>query len=197
MHSYKDLVKVHFFPKSIRFLQIPKGQQTCAIWKNTHVFQRLPRDRINIPGSGLPGQVSESISFLTAQTSSRPGSALRKTPGSPCLRYLYFFRRNQHQREQSLPSPLRWARNGELVDTKAGCWRDAGGGKSIISDQHTVHGQFWLYLLASKKEDATLHFVGHTKGEARLMKLFRRYLTIRGMHPTRYCTTKHLDLPAG
>ena len=33
-----------------------------------------------IPGSGIPGQVSELISFLMDQTSSQPGLALCETP---------------------------------------------------------------------------------------------------------------------
>ena len=35
---------------------------------------------IIIPSSGLPGQVSELISFLMDQTSSQPGLALCETP---------------------------------------------------------------------------------------------------------------------
>jgi hypothetical protein len=50
-HSYKALqghIKVHLFPKSINFLQVPKTRRHAAIWEITQVFQLLPRARINI-----------------------------------------------------------------------------------------------------------------------------------------------------
>ena len=71
-HSYKALqgyIKVHLFPKSIIFPQVPKTHRHVVIWKNTQGFQLLPIARINIkvPPTGKVckyGRISQSINFL-------------------------------------------------------------------------------------------------------------------------------------
>ncbi|KAI0080309.1 hypothetical protein K474DRAFT_1590167, partial [Panus rudis PR-1116 ss-1] len=47
--------------------------------------------------------------------------------GSNCLNYLV---------QIDSEGRLRWARNGRLVDTTAGRWKDAGGGKGIVPLDH-------------------------------------------------------------
>lgn len=89
---------------------------------------------------------------------------------------------------------LRWARNNELVDTTAGHWKDAGGGKGVVPDdvpknaEPARRGSFDSVpsvsansSLNQEEENVATHYAGETKGKTRLAKIIRRHLTIHGI----------------
>lgn len=90
---------------------------------------------------------------------------------------------------------LRWARNNELVDTSAGHWKDAGGGKGIVpledvgddnESSPPPRRSFDSVIsadssLSSGQESAATHYVGEPKGNSRLTRLLRRHFTLHGI----------------
>ncbi|KAI0778456.1 hypothetical protein BD413DRAFT_466113 [Trametes elegans] len=95
---------------------------------------------------------------------------------------------------------LRWARNGQLVDTTAGRWKDAGGGRGIVpfdepgtdsgSPRASFSGQSRrsssisssASALSGDAEDEMMHYVGlRRQPENPVKRVLWTNLTLRGL----------------
>lgn len=95
---------------------------------------------------------------------------------------------------------LRWARNGQLVDTTAGRWKDAGGGKGIVPFDDPTPGASTTAnrhsftpssssspasstsSLSGDDENAVMHYVGLQKQSKNPVKrVLQKNFTIRGL----------------
>ncbi|KAI0721372.1 hypothetical protein C8T65DRAFT_566375, partial [Cerioporus squamosus] len=95
---------------------------------------------------------------------------------------------------------LRWARNGQLVDTTAGRWKDAGGGKGIVPFDEPTPGTSTSVTrhsfapsspsssgssassLSGEDENAMMHYVGLQKQSRNPVKrVLQKNFTIRGL----------------
>ncbi|TFK92774.1 hypothetical protein K466DRAFT_479925, partial [Polyporus arcularius HHB13444] len=111
--------------------------------------------------------------------------------GSNCLNYLVTI---------DSDGKLRWARNGQHVDTTAGRWKDAGGGKGIVPFDDPTPGTSTLATrhsfapssssspasstssLSGEDEDAAMHYVGLQKESKNPVKrVLQKNFTIRGL----------------
>ncbi|KAI0756732.1 hypothetical protein C8Q80DRAFT_1091376 [Daedaleopsis nitida] len=113
--------------------------------------------------------------------------------GSNCLNYLVTI---------DNAGKLRWARNGQLVDTTAGHWKDAGEGKGIIPFDDPSPGATSTSMprhssaapssrssssssttsLSSAEENAMMHYVGVQKrSENPVKRVLLKNFTIRGL----------------
>lgn len=87
---------------------------------------------------------------------------------------------------------LRWAKKGDLVDTTAGLWQDAGDGSGIIpydpetGEPELVHRTSFASNLPtdeeSRKEEnqSKSHYVDASKARNPVKRWFRNYLTTQG-----------------
>ncbi|RPD81910.1 hypothetical protein L226DRAFT_450567, partial [Lentinus tigrinus ALCF2SS1-7] len=109
--------------------------------------------------------------------------------GSNCLNYLVTI---------DSEGKLRWARNGQLVDTTAGRWKDAGGGKGIVpyddpspgttsAPRHSFTApsptsDSSTSSLSGEEEDAVMHYVGLQKQSKNPVKrMLQKNFTLRGL----------------
>ncbi|KAI0788657.1 hypothetical protein C8Q75DRAFT_243476 [Abortiporus biennis] len=87
---------------------------------------------------------------------------------------------------------LRWARNGELVDTTAGRWKDAGGGRGIVPLDHPepsalqertsfVEGSPTSSLSEGEVADAMHYYSNQHMSKNPLKRLLWRNFTLRGL----------------
>lgn len=94
---------------------------------------------------------------------------------------------------------LRWARNGQLVDTTAGRWKDAGEGKGIVPFDDPTPGITAVprhsfaaapssssssssSSLSGQEEDAMMHYVGLQKQSRNPVKrVLQKNFTLRGL----------------
>ncbi|KAF7968214.1 hypothetical protein HWV62_31581, partial [Athelia sp. TMB] len=88
---------------------------------------------------------------------------------------------------------LRWAKNGEVVDTSAGRWKDAGGGQGIVPQEDTdedappPRSSFDCLPVTSdpntteEEKTAATHYAGQSKGKNKLVKILKRHFTLNGM----------------
>lgn len=90
---------------------------------------------------------------------------------------------------------LRWAKNGELVDTTAGRWKDGGGGKGIVPLEHpepTALQPRHSFLepsrssanvsMSSDEADQALHYyAGESYSHNPLKRILWRNFTLKGL----------------
>ncbi|KAH9947146.1 hypothetical protein B0H21DRAFT_778771 [Amylocystis lapponica] len=91
---------------------------------------------------------------------------------------------------------LRWARNGDLVDTTPGHWKDAGGGRGIVPaddpddpeppplprrDSFSDQEADFDARLSAKEEDAALHNAGFDHTQNSIKRAFKNHFTAHGV----------------
>lgn len=80
-----------------------------------------------------------------------------------------------------------------MVDTSAGCWKDAGGGQGIVpqeagdEDAPPPRSSFDSLpvttgpTVTDEEKDAAAHYAGQAKGKNKLKKILKRHFTLNGM----------------
>ncbi|KAI0961891.1 hypothetical protein AcW1_000854 [Taiwanofungus camphoratus] len=88
---------------------------------------------------------------------------------------------------------LRWARNGKVIDTTPGRWKDVGGGGGIVPFDHPGRGSLAprnsfgqlsspsSSTLTISGEATAMHYAGLSQTSNPIKRAFRKYFTFHGL----------------